>query len=218
MNNLDYAFIALIGGLMIWGLTRGFISAATGLVGYFAAIVAAKLWGSTVGNFLNTTELLASVRRSISSSLASIGIAGFDPGEAVEVLRNTEFGQILAREPMLQKLFSEGEVVYGSTGLSDMIVSMTAVAIGYLLVFAVVKLLVSLIGTALSGLARMSKSLTFLNRLAGLLVGGVTGVAISAVIVAYIFPMIISYDVNLYTMAQTSVIAELLQSVVSLFM
>ena len=161
---------------------------------------------------------MESLSRSINSNLANMGISGMDPSQTSEILNSTEFGDLLSQNPAVQNIFNEmtsaGNAVEGVTQL---IVNVVSMSLGFLIIFLVVKIVISLIGAALSGLSKMSKSVSFVNRFFGLITGSVIGVALTTVTVVFVLPLLMTYNTELYTMAQSSTVSKYLMGIAGMF-
>lgn len=218
MNTIDIVLLSVIAIFALWGFAKGFISTIIGLAGYVIAFLAARTWGSTLGESLKGTGLMESLSRSINSNLANMGISGMDPSQTSEILNSTEFGDLLTQNPAVQNIFNEmtsaGNAVEGVTQL---IVNVVSMSLGFLIIFLVVKIVISLIGAALSGLSKMSKSVSFVNRFFGLITGSIIGVALTTITVVFVLPLLMTYNTELYTMAQSSTVSKYLMGIAGMF-
>ncbi|MFP4457894.1 MAG: CvpA family protein [Clostridia bacterium] len=218
MNTIDIVLLGIMAAFALWGFAKGFISTIVGLVGYVVAFIAARTWGSALGQSLRGTGLMESLSRSINSNLANMGISGMDPSETSEVLNNTEFGELLSQNPAVQNIFNDMASAGNAVeGITELIVNVVSVSLGFLIIFLAVKILISLIGAALSGLSRMSRSISFVNRFFGLITGSIIGVALATVTVVFVLPLLMTYNAELYTMAQSSTISKYLMSIAGVF-
>jgi uncharacterized membrane protein required for colicin V production len=218
VNTIDIVLLGLIGVFALWGFAKGFISTIIGFVGYIVAFIAARTWGSALGQTLLGTGLMESLRRSINSNLANMGISGMDPSQTEEILNNTEFGELLSQNPAVQNIFNQMSNAGNAVeGITELIVNVVSMSLGFLLIFLVVKLVISLIGAALSGLSKMSKSISFVNRFFGLITGSLIGGALATIAVVFVLPLLMTYNTKLYTMAQSSVVSKYLMDIAGLF-
>ncbi len=218
MNTIDIVLLGVIGMFAIWGFAKGFISTIIGFVGYIVAFIAARTWGSTLGQTLQGTGLMVSLRRSINSNLANMGISGMDPSQTEEILNSTEFGELLSQNPAVQNIFNQMTSAGNAVeGITELIVNVVSMSLGFLIIFLVVKLVISLVGAALSGLSKMSKSISFVNRFFGLVTGSLIGVALATVTVVFVLPLLMTYNTELYTMAQSSIVSKYLMDIAGLF-
>jgi len=218
VNTIDIVLLGVIGMFAIWGFAKGFISTIIGFVGYIVAFIAARTWGSTLGQTLQGTGLMVSLRRSINSNLANMGISGMDPSQTEEILNSTEFGELLSQNPAVQNIFNQMTSAGNAVeGITELIVNVVSMSLGFLIIFLVVKLVISLVGAALSGLSKMSKSISFVNRFFGLVTGSLIGVALATVTVVFVLPLLMTYNTELYTMAQSSIVSKYLMDIAGLF-
>lgn len=218
MNTIDIVLLSVIASFALWGFAKGFISTIIGLAGYVVAFFAARTWGSTLGESLKGTGLMESLSRSINSNLANMGVSGMDPSQTSEILNNTEFGDLLSQNPAVQSIFNEMTSAGNALeGITELIVNVVSMSLGFLIIFLVVKIVISLIGAALSGLSKMSKSISFVNRFFGLITGSIIGVALTTVTVVFVLPLLMTYSAELYTMAQSSTVSKYLMSIAGIF-
>jgi uncharacterized membrane protein required for colicin V production len=218
MNTLDIILLAIIGLFALWGFSKGFVSTIVGLVGYVAAFIAARIWGNQIGETLKGTGVMESLERSINSNLANMGFSGMDPEATTQILNDTEFGALITRNPIYQNLMSESNSIGAAAeGVTAVIVNIISVALGFLLVFLAVKLVISLIGAAISGLAKMSKPLGFVNRFFGLISGSVIGISLAVIGVVFVVPIIMTYNTDLYNLAQSSILSGILLQIANVF-
>ena len=218
MNTLDIVLLGIVAVFAVWGIWRGFMATIIGLGGYVAAFIGARLWGPTVGELFKDTSMISSLERIINENLANIGVNGIDPAAVNGFLNNSDMGEQIANNPIFKSLFgSASSLTGGITGTTEILIAVVCVALGYLVVFFGVKLLVSLAGLLIRGLIRTSKVLTFTDRVLGLGVGTVIGVALGAVTVAFVLPVAMSYSPEIQTLAQGSTLSGLFLQLAGLF-
>ena len=218
MNTLDIVLLGIVGVFALWGIWRGFMSTIIGLGGYVAAFIGARMWGPTVGELFKDTTMISSLERIINENLANIGINGIDPAAVNDFLGNSEMGEQIAGNPIFKSLFgSASSLTGGITGATEILVAVVCVALGYLLVFFSVKLILIWVFLMVRCLIRTSKVLTFTDRVLGLGVGTVIGVALGAVTVAFVLPIAMSYSPEIQTLAQGSTLSGLFLQLAGMF-
>jgi len=218
MNTLDYILLGIIGVLALWGFIKGFLSTVIGLGGYVVAIVTARIWGQTVGEFFKNTGMIESLQRAINSNLANIGVNGMDPQATSTILNDPQIGSVIANNPIYKSLFeNQAALASGTEGVTSLLINIVCTSLGYLLVFLAVKIIISLVGALISGVVKSSKSIGFLDRFLGLIVGSATGVALSALTVTFVMPILMTYSSGIYEVVQNSMISGILLNIANIF-
>ena len=218
MNNLDYILLGIIGVCAVWGFLKGFLSSVIGLGGYIVAIIAARTWGETVGNWFKNTGMIESLERAINSNLASIGMNGMEPSATSAILEDPQIGAVIANNPVYKSLFSAQSVMAnGAEGVTALLINIVCTSLGYLLVFLVLKLGISLIGGLIGAALKTSRTMSFADRFFGLLLGSVTGTALAALTVTFVMPILMSYSTQIAGLMQNSTLSAMLLRLANIF-
>ncbi len=214
---LDVILVAILLLSAVWGFARGMILVVFSLVGFVAALLAARLFAPALtGWLLRTSDWKDSLRAIIGRNLESIGGEG-----AAGAAENLTMAQ-METMPEYADITALGFRQLPATLAQGLDLSLAAdtityymlLAISAVLIFLVVKAVFSLAGLVLRSLVRQSQILGGTDRIIGLLLGCVIGVILVSLAVSVLVPLgaTIGHTGLLEALRTSRVVALLVQS------
>ncbi len=183
MNWTDVVVLIIIGGNMLYGFNRGFITTIIGLVKWFAGIILAKMFYVTFTDYViqniydPTTAIQEHVRQFIMNVLKIESGSG-----ALNTPMTQEQIQMGIQQLKLPEFYSRGLAqVQGQTtytgfvdGMAQQLTHLIVYVLGFLLLLLLIMMVLGLAEGLLNQLAKLPILKEF-NKSGGLLVGAILG-------------------------------------------
>ena len=212
LNWVDYTIIGVVFFCAFIGYVRGLIRAVFSLVGYIAAVICAVLFSEPLSLFImEKTKIGENVAKALEDAYSNFAVPAFK--QTVDFSVNETSNQLFEKYPALQEFLHDNTMFgqlfesvnpleSGAKVINDAILSITDLlvfsilkVVSIILLFFVVKLIVSIIGRLINSLISQSNFLSTTNKTIGLVLGTVIGCLVVFVAVSYIIPFFGSMNI-----------------------
>lgn len=189
---LDVILVAILLLCAVWGFARGMILVVFSLVGFVAALLAARLLAPALtGWLLQNSDWKDTLRTIVGRNLETLGGEGAAGAAGELTMTQLETMPEYADIAALGFRQLPGTLAQGLdlSLAADTITYYMLLAVSAVLIFLVVKAVFSLAGVILRSLVRQSRLLGGTDRIVGLLLGGVIGVILVSLAVTILVPL-----------------------------
>lgn len=199
MNSLDYSILLiLIMGLSI-GYSRGIFISIISFGGYLAALIGVKLYSARFASFLvANTSIYKIVSDFVYKKLQYISISNY--GNTISSIKvpnvfdsslveDTQFGDLINKFPFLKNLPHDNIFKFGEN-IADVFINLIITAVSGMILFILIKIIISIVGNLLNSLIKKSYVLNTTNKMLGLIIGGITAIIVVIVGINFIIPFV----------------------------
>lgn len=182
MNWSDYTVIGIIGVFAVIGLIRGFVFSVFKIASFFAAIIASVKLYPYAAEYLAGTPIYGNIKKAILDNLlvryqAAVPASGQIEGKTVESVVGGLSIPAFLKQGIAGKIPAPGEFIDVQSilnSVSDEITKVIVNLLSLILIFALIRLGLFIIGLILRGLVRLPVLKQF-DRLGGLAFGIIEG-------------------------------------------
>ena len=221
VNTMDILLLIIVVGSGLYGYKKGFISTLFSFSSYFLAIIGARLLAPKAVSLLaSKTTFTSQIDGFVTDKLASTGIDinvlnAELPKINQMITQDESVRQIISQNPVLMKLLSEQTSAFADyQNISAMLSNFILTAISMVLIFILLKIIISNIGKLLNNRIKLSLAAKA-NKTMGLVLGILTGFMISILGLLILTPIALSFsNSTIDTMIENSFIAEKLLQII----
>ena len=221
VNTMDLILLIIVAGSGLYGYKKGFISTLFSFLSYFLAIIGARLLAPKAVSLLaSKTTFTSQIDGFVTDKLASTGIDinvlnAELPKINQMITQDESVRQVISQNPLLMKLLSEQTSAFADyQNISAMLSNYILTALSMVLIFILLKIIISNIGKLLNNRIKLS-SVTRANKTLGLVLGILTGIMVTTLGLIILTPVALTFsNGTLANIINNSFIAEKLLRII----